>query len=136
MSAIATRTSSGADLYEQATASLDPPFAVVDVAAFDSNADDLVRRGGGLPIRVVTKSLRCRYLSERALAKPGYRGVMCYSLAEALWLHAAGMSDNLLVAYPTVDRAALRALAADAPARGHVTVTVDSPAQLDFIDAT
>ena len=44
----------------------------------------LVSRAGGLPIRVVSKSLRCRYLVERALAQPGYRGIMCYSLAEAL----------------------------------------------------
>ena len=124
------------DRYEQATAHLDPPFAVVDVAAFDSNARDLVRRAGGLPIRVVSKSLRCRYLVERALAQPGYRGIMCYSLAEALWLHSAGMSDDLLVAYPTADRGALRALAANATARQHITVTVDSAAHLDFIDAT
>ena len=65
---------------------------------------------------MATKSLRCRYLIERALATPGYRGVMCYSLPEALWLHAAGTSDDLLVAYPTVDRRALRALAADGEA--------------------
>jgi hypothetical protein len=69
--------------YDQATAHLDPPFAVVDLAAFDSNALDMVRRSGGLPIRVVSKSLRCRPLIERALARPGYRGIMCYSLAEA-----------------------------------------------------
>ena len=62
---------------------------------------------------MATKSLRCRYLIERALATPGYQGVMCYSLPEALWLHATGTSDDLLVAYPTVDRKALRALAAD-----------------------
>lgn len=122
-------------MYHRVTAHLDPPFAVVDVAAFDSNARDLVRRAGGLQIRVASKSLRCRYLIERVLAQPGYRGVMCYSLAEALWLHAAGLSDDLLVAYPTADRGALRALAADAAARRHVTVTVDSAAHLDFIDA-
>jgi len=61
---------------------------------------------------------------------------MCYSLAEALWLHAAGTSDDLLVAYPTADRAALRALAGDAAARQHITVTVDSAAHLDFIGET
>jgi D-serine deaminase-like pyridoxal phosphate-dependent protein len=136
MPAILARPGSGRDLYERATAHLDPPFAVVDLAAFDDNARDLVRRAGGLPIRVASKSLRCRYLIERVLAQPGYRGVMCYSLAEALWLHAAGVSDDLLVAYPTADRAALRALAADAAARRHITVTVDSAAHLDFIDAT
>ena len=61
--------------YDRATADLDPPFAVVDLAAFDSNARDLVRRSSGVPIRVVSKSLRCRHLIERALAQPGYRGV-------------------------------------------------------------
>jgi D-serine deaminase-like pyridoxal phosphate-dependent protein len=122
--------------YDRATADLDPPFAVVDLAAFDSNARDLVRRSGGVPIRVVSKSLRCRRLIERALAQPGYRGVMCYSLAEAIWLHSIGLSDDLLVAYPTADRAALRALAADEAARQHITVTIDSDGHLDFIDAT
>jgi len=122
--------------YDRATADLDPPFAVVDLAAFDSNARDLVRRSGGVPIRVVSKSLRCRHLIERALAQPGYRGVMCYSLAEAIWLHSIGLSDDLLVAYPTADRAALRALAADQAARQHITVTIDSAGHLDFIDAT
>ena len=136
MSGILARPLSGQDLYERATAQLDPPFAVVDLATFDANARDLVRRAGGLPIRVASKSLRCRYLIERVLARPGYRGVMCYSLAEALWLHAAGTSDNLLVAYPTVDRAGLRALAADAAARQHITITIDSAEHLDFIDAT
>jgi D-serine deaminase-like pyridoxal phosphate-dependent protein len=121
--------------YDRATADLDPPFAVVDLAAFDSNARDLVRRSAGVPIRVVSKSLRCRHLIERALAQPGYRGVMCYSLAEAIWLHSIGLSDDLLVAYPTADRSALRALAADDAARQHITVTIDSAGHLDFIDA-
>jgi D-serine deaminase-like pyridoxal phosphate-dependent protein len=136
MSGIMTAVVSGQDRYERATAHLDPPLAVVDLAAFDANASDLVRRAGGLPIRVASKSLRCRHLVERVLARPGYRGVMCYSLAEALWLHAIGTSEDILVAYPTADRAALRALAADERAREHITVTVDSAGHLDFIDAT
>jgi D-serine deaminase-like pyridoxal phosphate-dependent protein len=121
---------------ERATAHLDPPFAVVDLAAFDANAGDLARRASGVPIRVASKSLRCRHLIERTLARPGYRGVMSYSLAEALWLHASGTTDDLLVAYPTTDRASLRALAADTLARQHITVTIDSADHLDFIDAT
>jgi D-serine deaminase-like pyridoxal phosphate-dependent protein len=141
MPGIIARPLVGQELYERATTHLDPPFAVVDLDAFDSNARDMARRAGGLPIRVATKSLRCRYLIERVLARPGYRGAMCYSLAEALWLHTAwlhteGIGDDLLVAYPTADRAALRALAADATARRHITVTIDSVDHLDFIDAT
>jgi D-serine deaminase-like pyridoxal phosphate-dependent protein len=122
--------------YDRATAALDPPLALVDLDAFDRNAADLARRAGDLPIRVATKSLRCRFLIERALARPGYQGLMCYSLPEARWLYAAGTSDDLLVAYPTVNRAALRALAADEGARTHVTIMVDSAGQLDVVDRT
>ncbi|HJY67568.1 MAG TPA: hypothetical protein VJ254_12630, partial [Streptosporangiaceae bacterium] len=93
--------------YDRATAELDPPLALVDLDAFDANAADLTHRAAGRPIRVATKSLRCRDLIERALAQPGYQGVMCYSLPEALWLYAAGTSGDLLVAYPTVNRGAL-----------------------------
>ena len=126
----------GQGLYERATAHLDPPFALVDLDAFDANTRDLIRRANGVPIRVVTKSLRCRHLVERVLRHPGYRGIMCYSLAEALWLHDAGTSDDILVAYPTADRASLSALAADDEARRHITITVDSVAHLNFIDET
>jgi D-serine deaminase-like pyridoxal phosphate-dependent protein len=136
MSGLMSRLVNDTDRFARATAHLDPPFAVVDLAAFDANAQDLVRRAGGVPIRVVSKSLRCRALIERVLARPGYRGVMSYSLAEALWLHASGTTDDLLVAYPTADRAALRALAADDAARQHITLTIDSAGHLDFIDAT
>src|SRR6201992_1485781 len=108
-----------------ATAHLDPPFAVVDLDAFDANAADLVRRANGVPIRVVSKSLRCRALIDRVLARPGYRGVMAYSLAEALWLHASGTTDDLLVAYPTADRSALRRLAAAAAPREPRHIPVD-----------
>src|SRR6202012_6060134 len=109
MSGIMSRLVNGRDQVELATASIDPPFAVVDLAAFDANARDLVRRASGVPIRVVSKSLRCRHLIERALARPGYRGVMSYSLAEALWLHASGTTEDLLVPSPTAGRAGLRA---------------------------
>ncbi|CAM2770978.1 amino acid deaminase/aldolase [Saccharomonospora xinjiangensis] len=121
--------------YDRATRDLDPPLAVVDLDAFDANADDLARRAGGLPIRIASKSVRCRALLSRVLARPGFSGLLCYTLAEALWLFGEGTSDDIVVGYPTVDRAALRALAADESARRAITVMVDSPAQLDLIDA-
>jgi D-serine deaminase-like pyridoxal phosphate-dependent protein len=120
--------------YDRLTAEEDPPLAIVDAGAFDRNAASLTRRAAGRPIRVATKSLRCRALIERALARPGFRGVMCYSLPEALWLNAAGTSDDLLVAYPTVNATALRALAADEAARANVTIMVDSADHLDVAD--
>lgn len=120
--------------YDRATRDLDPPLAIVDLAAFDLNAADMVRRAAGRPIRVASKSIRCRTLLERVLDQPGYAGVLAYSLPEALWLCARGSSDDLLVGYPTTDRAALRELAGDPVARRNITLMIDSVEHLEFLD--
>jgi D-serine deaminase-like pyridoxal phosphate-dependent protein len=86
---------------------LPTPAMVVDLDAFDANAADLVRRAGGKPLRVASKSLRVPDLLRRALAHDGFRGVLSYSLREALWLHDRGISDDIVLGYPTVDRACL-----------------------------
>jgi D-serine deaminase-like pyridoxal phosphate-dependent protein len=126
--------------FDAATKHLDAPFAVADLAAFDANAADLIRRADGKPVRIASKSVRCRALLERALRMPGFAGVMSYSLAEALWLagewHGTDLDGtDILVAYPTTDHAALRALAGHEPARRTVSIMVDSPAHLDLVDA-
>src|SRR4051794_36641457 len=115
---------------DAATADLDPPFAVVDLDAFDANAADLLRRAGGTPVRLATKSVRCRALADRALGG-GLSGILAFTLPEALWLAEAGAED-VVVAYPTVDRAALRELAGGA-ARERITVMVDCREQLELI---
>ncbi|MFC9942748.1 amino acid deaminase/aldolase [Streptomyces pratensis] len=120
--------------YDRATAHLDAPVAVVDLEAFDANADDLVRRAGGKPVRVASKSVRCRALLERVLARPGFAGIMSFTLAESLWLARAGF-DDVLLAYPSADRASYAELAADPKLAAAVTVMVDDHAQLELIDA-
>jgi D-serine deaminase-like pyridoxal phosphate-dependent protein len=122
------------DRYERLTADLEPPYAVVDLAAFRRNADDLVRRAAGTPIRVASKSVRCRVLIAEALGRPGFHGVMTYSLPEALWLARNGV-DDILMGYPTVHRAALRELAADAEAAARITLMIDDIEHLAFIKA-
>ncbi|WP_116205325.1 amino acid deaminase/aldolase [Amycolatopsis circi] len=121
--------------YDLATKDLDPPLAIVDLDAFDANADDLLRRAAGKPIRVVSKSVRCRALLERALARDGFEGLMCYSLAEAVWHAELGTTDDIVVAYPTADHEALHRLAASERARAAVTIMVDSTEHLDLVDA-
>ena len=87
---------------------------------------------------MASKSLRCRALLARrsSTATTAIAGLLTFTLPEALWLASEGFSD-LLVAYPTADRAALRALAAltaEDP-DGAPAVMVDSVEQLDLIDA-
>ncbi len=122
---------------DRATDDLDPPLALLDLDALDANADDLVRRAGGRPIRVASKSVRSRDVLRRVLDRPGFSGVLAYSLAEALWL-AGGeepVSDDVVLGYPTADRGALRRLARDEACAARVTLMVDSTEQLDLIDA-
>ncbi|RBO92593.1 amino acid deaminase/aldolase [Nocardia puris] len=120
-----------------ATAELDPPLAALDLTALRANAADLARRAGGVPIRVASKSVRCRAILETVLdagltADGGFAGIMSYSLREAIWLVGLGARDVLL-GYPSVDRAALAELAADETLLDSITLMVDDVDQLDFI---
>jgi D-serine deaminase-like pyridoxal phosphate-dependent protein len=114
---------------------LPTPLMVVDLDAFDANADDLVRRAGGTPIRVASKSVRVPALLSRVLARHGFHGVLGYTLAEALWLDEQGICDDIVDAYPTVDRGALTRLVASPSAAAHITLMVDNEAHLDVVDS-
>ena len=61
----------------------------------------MLARAKGKPIRIASKSLRCRPLVKRILdGNSGYQGQLCFTLPEAIWLTDAGF-DDLVVAYPT-----------------------------------
>jgi D-serine deaminase-like pyridoxal phosphate-dependent protein len=123
--------------YEEIFAEVEAPFAFVDLDAMWSNADDMLRRGGGKPIRVASKSLRCRPILERILARDeGFRGLLTYTLPEALWLAENGF-EEIVVAYPTADIEALEQLAvrsAGDPERAPVLM-VDCREHLDLIES-
>lgn len=116
-----------------ATESLDTPFGAISVPALSWNAHDMLRRAKGTTIRVASKSLRVRGVIDAVLALPGYKGVLAYTLPEALWL--AETIDDVVVGYPTVDRTALAALGSSPKLAKRVTLMIDSVAQLDFVDA-
>ncbi len=122
-----------------ATAHLDPPLGVIDRAALAYNAADLVRRADGTPIRMASKSIRVRGILDAVLAQPGFAGVLAYTLPEALWLaspRTAAGSDitDVVLGYPTTDRAAIAHLAADEQLAARVTLMIDDVAHLDLID--
>ena len=126
-------TPAGFDALHAATADLDPPFAVVDLGALRSNAEAMRARAAGKPIRVASKSVRCRAVTQAALRLDGFHGVLALTLAEALWL--AGDLDDIVVGYPTADVGSLRRLAGDPELAARVTVMIDSADQLDFIES-
>ncbi|MFA4896833.1 MULTISPECIES: alanine racemase [Microbacterium] len=116
-----------------ATSHLAAPVAVIDVDALRHNAMDLLVRAGGIPIRVASKSVRVRAVLDAVLRIPGYSGILSFSLAEALWL--AETHDDIVLGYPTVDRAGLERLVHDEVAASRITLMVDDIAHLDLIDA-
>ena len=118
---------------EAAFAGRDAPFAFVDLDAMWANAHEMLGRAGPKPIRVASKSVRCRELLERILAHdPRFRGLMTFTLAETLWLHSLGF-DDLLLAYPTTDAGGLAELGALEGERRPIVI-VDSAAHLDLIE--
>jgi D-serine deaminase-like pyridoxal phosphate-dependent protein len=118
-------------------ADVEAPFAFVDLDAMDANAAEMLGRAGGKPVRVASKSLRCRALLERILrGDSGFQGLMTFTLPETLWLAERGF-ENLLLAYPTADTGALSELALRSVANpaGAPILMVDCAEHLDAIES-
>jgi D-serine deaminase-like pyridoxal phosphate-dependent protein len=123
--------------YEEIFAEVEAPFAFVDLDAMWANAEDMLRRAGGKPIRLASKSIRCRPLLERILARDEhFRGLLTFTLPETLWLAEQGF-DDMVVAYPTADTEALAQLAVQSAAspQGAPVLMVDCAAHLDLIES-
>jgi D-serine deaminase-like pyridoxal phosphate-dependent protein len=123
--------------YERIFAEVEAPFAFVDLEAMWANAEEMLGRAGGKPIRVASKSIRCRALLEAILARDSrFQGLMTFTLPETLWLAEQGF-ENLLLAYPTADAGALEELALRSAAHpeGAPLVMVDCAEHLDMIES-
>jgi D-serine deaminase-like pyridoxal phosphate-dependent protein len=123
--------------YERIFAEVEAPFAFVDLDAMWSNAEEMLGRAGDKPIRVASKSVRCRALLEALLGRDErFAGLMTYTLPETLWLAEQGFED-LLLAYPTADTGALGELAMRSVANpgGSPIVMVDCVEHLDAIES-
>jgi D-serine deaminase-like pyridoxal phosphate-dependent protein len=123
--------------YERIFAEVEAPFAFVDLEAMWANAEEMLGRAGGKPIRVASKSIRCRALLEAILARDSrFQGLMTFTLPETLWLAEQGF-ENLLLAYPTADAGALERLALRSAAHpeGAPIVMVDCVEHLEMIQS-
>jgi D-serine deaminase-like pyridoxal phosphate-dependent protein len=104
------------------------PCAFVDLDAFDCNLDKLLEplRDSSKTMRVASKSVRCVDLLKRIFERGGGRvkGVMCFTAEEADFLSRNGF-DDLLVAYPTVQKSDLDLMAEMSKRGADVSVMVD-----------
>ena len=123
--------------YERVFEGVAAPFAFVDLDAMWANAGTMLARSAGKPVRLASKSIRCRALLERILDRDDrFAGIMTFTLPETNWLAGLGYED-LLLAYPTADLEALREHALHAvsmPERSPI-LTVDCVEHLDMIES-
>ena len=78
--------------YEQIFEEVEAPFAFVDLDAMWANADSMLERAAGKPIRVASKSVRCRALLEKILRRDErFAGLLTFTLPETLWLAEHGL---------------------------------------------
>jgi D-serine deaminase-like pyridoxal phosphate-dependent protein len=123
--------------YEEILDEVEAPFAFVDLDAMWANAEAMLARAATKPVRVASKSLRCRAVIDRILDfDQRFSGLLTFTLPETLWLAEQGY-ENLLLAYPTADSGALGELALRSAANPDDApiVMVDCVEHLDAIQS-
>jgi D-serine deaminase-like pyridoxal phosphate-dependent protein len=113
-----------------------PPFAFIDLDAMRANGEEMLAQARGMPIRVASKSVRSVPVLRRIFElSDRFRGILAFTLPEALWLAGEGF-DDIVVAYPSADRDAIRELVAKAAADGPPAPIpmVDDAPHLDMIE--
>ena len=112
------------------------PALLVDRDAFDRNLRAVCAKADAArkPLRLATKSIRSVALIDRALelGAPHLRGLLAFSIDEAVLLAGRG-HDDILVAYPSVDRTSIESVALRAPRA--LTLMVDDLAHVEVIDS-
>lgn len=123
--------------FEQIFEGIEAPFAFVDLDAMWANSDAMLGRAGDKPVRIASKSIRCRAVADRIYERDErFQGTMTFTLPETNWLAGLGY-ENLLLAYPTTDLEALSELAlhtAAMPEKAPI-LTVDCVEHLDLIES-
>jgi len=117
--------------YRRAFAGHTMPFAWLDLDLLDENIRAVLGRAGSKHVRVASKSVRSVAVLRRILAaSPVFRGLMCFTAREAVWLAGQGF-DDLLIGYPTWHPADLAAVARATADGAHITLMVDSIAHVE-----
>ncbi len=117
--------------YLQALKDVPNPSLFLDLEAFYKNLNWVISNSGDKKIRIATKSIRSvEILKKIHASNPVFQGFMTYTLEESLWLKSLGLKD-LLMGYPTTDRASLNKLAEDP---SEIILMVDRAEHLDLLE--
>lgn len=116
--------------YQKAAAGLSFPAAFVDMDLLDQNIRQLRAACGKQPIRIASKSVRCRYILDYVKQQLDHcAGLMIYHGREALWWSEQN-GDHLLLGYPVVDPTILQDIGRALKAGRRITLMVDDARHL------
>jgi D-serine deaminase-like pyridoxal phosphate-dependent protein len=111
------------------------PLAYLDLEMLAANIAQVRARAGTKPVRIASKSIRCLAILRRILAAdPGFRGVLCFTAPEAVYLSRQGL-DDLVIGYPCWQPAQIEAICAEVAAGKTVVSMVDSLAHVRHMAA-
>jgi len=117
--------------YVAALKDVSAPSLFLDLEAFYKNLNWAIVNSGDKKIRIATKSIRSvEILKKIQASNPVFQGFMTYTLEESLWLKSLGLKD-LLMGYPTTNRASLHKLAEDP---SEIILMVDRIEHLDLLE--
>jgi len=110
------------------------PLAFLDIELLDANIAAILQRAGKTNIRIASKSIRSRYVLEHIFKSSAqFKGIMCYTAAEAAWLATSGF-DDLLVGYPCMNIHDLKLVAEQIKAGKKIVLMVDHQDQVNLLN--
>ncbi|MFD2117863.1 amino acid deaminase/aldolase [Paenibacillus yanchengensis] len=119
--------------YKRTFAHTARPFAYVNLDLLDENIRQIAAAAGDKTIRVASKSIRSVPVMSRIFAASDvFKGVMCYSAREALFLLQHGF-DDLLLGYPVYNATEIYELLMASKDLYTVTFMVDSMDHLHLL---
>ncbi|NBJ70247.1 MULTISPECIES: alanine racemase [Clostridia] len=108
------------------------PRLVLHIDQLDNNCKIIAAKANSKTIRIATKSIRSIPVLKRILASNSvFQGLMCYNAQEALFLHEKGF-DDIVIAYPSIDKEALKQIALANKNGAHIVCMVDNVQQVDL----
>lgn len=109
------------------------PCAFVDLDALERNVERVLTYAAGMPVRLGSKSIRCVHIMRALLSYEMFSGLLCFTAEEAVWLSTQGF-DDLVVAYPTLNRAQIQATLRAVSDGVQITLMADAIEHLDHYE--
>lgn len=120
--------------YRRVFADRSLPLAYLDLDLLENNIRTVLERSGGKRLRIDARALSCATAIDRVMrSNIRFHGVKCATAHEAVYLAREWELPDVLVAYPTLQRAAVDAVCAALATGCDITLTADSNVHLDLL---